>query len=48
MLELSLRFESNEKQEDAPITVSLFRLDTGNLTKPAPFQASHDDVVQAE
>jgi tetratricopeptide (TPR) repeat protein len=48
MLELSLRFESNEKQEDSPITVSLFRPDTGNLTKPAQFQPPLDDAVLAD
>ncbi len=48
MLELSLRFESNEKQEDAPITVSLFRPDTGNLTQPAEFQPPLDDAVLAD
>jgi hypothetical protein len=48
MLELSLRFESNEKPEDAPITVSLFRPDTGNLTKPAEFQPPLDDAVLAD
>jgi tetratricopeptide (TPR) repeat protein len=48
MLELSLRFESNEKQEDSPITVTLFRPDTGNLTKPAEFQPPLDDAVLAD
>ncbi len=48
MLELSIRFESNEKKEDSPITVSLFRPDTGNLTKPAEFQPPLDDAVLAD
>lgn len=45
MLELSLRFESNEKQEDSPITVSLFRPDTGTYTSFAEFQPPLDDAV---
>lgn len=45
MLELSIRFESDEKQEDSSITVSLFRPDAGTLTKPAEFQPPLDDAV---
>lgn len=48
MLELSLRFESNEKQEDAPITVSLFRPDSGNTTQTAKYQPPLDDAVLAD
>jgi len=45
MLQLSIRFESNEKQEDAPITVSLFRPDEGVSTASAPFTPPLDDRV---
>ena len=48
MLELSLRFESDEKQEDAPINVSLLRLDTGSSTKQTEFQPPLDDAVLAD
>ncbi|MGH7455489.1 MAG: hypothetical protein ACRENG_29315, partial [bacterium] len=48
MLELSLRFESNEKQEDSPITVSLFRPDTGTSTKQTEYQPPLDDAVLAD
>jgi len=34
MPELSIRFTSDEKVEDSPISVSLFRPDKGTLTKP--------------
>ncbi len=48
MLELSLRFESNEKQEDSPITVSLFRPDTGTSTQSTEYQPPLDDAVLAD
>ena len=48
MLELSLRFEFNEKQEDSPITVSLFRPDSGTYTSFAEFQPPLDDAVLAD
>ncbi|NUM78189.1 hypothetical protein HUU40_27820, partial [candidate division KSB1 bacterium] len=48
MLELSLRFESDEKDQDSPIDVSLFRPDTGSATTPAEFQPPLDDAVLAD
>jgi len=48
MLELSLRFESNEKQEHTPIKVSLFRPDTGTSTKQTEYQPPLDDAVLAD
>lgn len=48
MLELSLRFESDEKDQDSPIGVSLFRPDTGNSTQLAEFEPPLDDAVLAD
>lgn len=48
MLELSLRFESNEKKEDSPITVSLSHLDAGTSTKPAKYHPPLDNAVLAD
>ena len=43
MLELSVRFTSDEKDEASPISVSLFRPDTGTATNPAPFAPPLND-----
>lgn len=48
MLELSLRFQSDEKDQDSPIGVSLFRPDTGNSTQLAEFEPPLDDAVLAD
>ena len=48
MLELSLRFQSDEKDQDSPIGVSLFRPDTGNSTQLAEFEPPLDDTVLAD
>jgi hypothetical protein len=42
MPELSIRFTA--ENDTAPISVSLFRLDTGKSTNPAPFTPPLDDV----
>ena len=42
MLELSIRFTA--ENDTAPISVSLFRLDTGKSTNQAPFAPPLDDV----
>src|SRR5438093_11939313 len=44
-LELSLRFTSDEKDEQSPIGVSLFRPDAGTMTTPAPFAPPLDDAA---
>jgi hypothetical protein len=47
--ELSIRFTvADEKAEDSPISVSLFRLDKGALTDPAPFTPPLDDAILKE
>src|SRR6266487_1163998 len=43
-LELSLRFTSDEKDENSPISVSLFRPDAGTMTPPALFEPPLDDA----
>ncbi|MCG3155988.1 MAG: Photosystem I assembly protein Ycf3 [bacterium] len=48
MLELSLRFQSDEKDQDSPIGVSLFRPDSGNSTQLAEFEPPLDDAVLAD
>lgn len=48
VLELSLRFQSDEKDPDSPIGVSLFRPDTGNSTQLAEFEPPLDDAVLAD
>ena len=48
MLELSVRFTSDEKVEDSPISLSLFRPDGGVSTNPAPFDPPLDDAVLAD
>lgn len=48
MPELSVRFTSDETQPDSPIQVSIFRLDAGVLTNPAPFTPPLDDAVLKE
>src|SRR5262245_14646083 len=45
MLELSVRFTSNEIIEDSPIQVSLFRVDNGVSTAPQSFTPPLDDSV---
>ncbi len=47
-IELSLRFASDEKIEDGPITVSLFRPDTGVSTPPMPFAPPLNDAALAD
>lgn len=47
-IELSLRFASNENDLNAPITVSLFRPDTGVSAPPAPWVPPLDDAALAE
>jgi tetratricopeptide (TPR) repeat protein len=44
-IELSLRFTSDEKAENAPIAVSLIRSDSGVSTPPAPFAPPLDDAA---
>jgi len=47
--ELSIRFTvADEKAEDSPLSVSLFRPDTGVSTNPAPFTPPLDDAVLKE
>jgi len=48
MIELSVRFTSDEQDEHSPILVSLFRPDTGTATGPAPFQPPLDDAQLAD
>ncbi|MGH7595143.1 MAG: hypothetical protein ACREOI_02275 [bacterium] len=48
MLEISIRFESKEKEEDSPITVSLFRPDTGTSIQQTKYQPPLDDAVLAD
>ncbi len=48
MIELSIRFTSDEKDETSLISVSLFRPDTGVSTDLAPFDPPLDDDVLAE
>ncbi len=43
MLELSLQFTSDEKVENSPISVRLFRPDSGVYTTPHPFTPPMDD-----
>ncbi|MCA9946529.1 MAG: CHAT domain-containing protein, partial [Anaerolineales bacterium] len=46
MIELSLQFTTpDEKQEDGPIQVSLFRPDSGVRTEPAAFSPPLDDKI---
>jgi hypothetical protein len=47
-IELSLRYSSDEKSENSPIAVSLFRPDTGASTPPAPFTPPLDEQVLGE
>ena len=48
MLELSVRFTSDEKVEDSPISLSLFRPDGGVSTNPAPFEPPLDEPELAD
>jgi hypothetical protein len=48
MLELSVRFTSDEKDETSPIGVSLSRPDTGTATNPVPFAPPLDDANLAD
>jgi hypothetical protein len=43
MIELSIRFTSDEKDPGSPIHASLFRPDSGTATDPAPFTPPLDD-----
>lgn len=48
LLELSIRFTSDEKDENSPISVSLFRPDSGVSTLPVPFEPPLDDAELAD
>lgn len=48
MTELSIRFQSDEKDPDSPITVSLFRPDSGVSDPPRPFTPPLDDKILAD
>jgi len=48
LLELSIRFTSDEKDENSPISVSLFRPDSGVSTHPVPFEPPLDDAELAD
>ncbi|HEX9370077.1 MAG TPA: CHAT domain-containing protein, partial [Roseiflexaceae bacterium] len=43
-LELSLRFTSDEKDENSPISIALFRPDAGTMTPPALFKPPLDEA----
>ena len=48
MIELSIHFTSDEKDETSPISVRLFRPDTGNWTDPVPFTPPLADAALAD
>lgn len=48
MIELSVRFTSDEKDQTSPIAVNLFRPDAGVATPLAPFTPPLDDGVLKE
>jgi len=48
MLELSMRFTSDEKDQTSPIQVSFFRPDQGTSTSPQPFVPPLNDETLAE
>jgi len=48
VIELSIHFTSDEKDETSPISVRLFRADTGNWTSDVPFTPPLDDAELAE
>ena len=45
MIELSIHFTSDEKDETSPISVRFFRADTGNWTTDVPFESPLDDAA---
>jgi hypothetical protein len=48
VIELSVHFTSDEKDETSDISVRLFRPDTGNWTSDAVFEPPLDDAALAE
>ena len=48
MIELSVHFTSDEKDETSDISVKLFRPDTGNWTSDVPFEQPLDDAALAD
>ena len=48
MIELSIHFTSEEKDETSPISVRLFRADTGTWTTPVGFEPPLDDPELAD